>query len=306
MSSRVVVLWALLLCLSAHAQIRTEQVHFAAGSSGITLQGKIKGSETVDYQLSARGGQSMTVTLAAGNPSAYFNVLPPGSNDVGIFTGSIDGDAFEGTLPADGDYKVRVYLMRSAARRNEASDYTLQIAIKGAGRKSHADAAPFDKTLSLQGIGFHITAKPKDGATVVRIVPSGLANDNSPVQQTVSGRVVDAELGDLNTDGSPEVYVYVVSDESFARSSMVAYAANRKKSLSEIYLPPLSENPQATRGYKDHDEIRMVENNIVRQFPLYDSSGTRTGKMRQLIYKLVQGEAGWRLELANATEFSLP
>ena len=36
-----------------------------------------------------------------------------------MFVGSISGNQFEGRLPASGDYKVRVYLMRSAARRDE-------------------------------------------------------------------------------------------------------------------------------------------------------------------------------------------
>jgi len=34
-------------------------------------------------------------------------------------------------LPADGDYRVRVYLVRAAARRNESSAYTLTIGVAG-------------------------------------------------------------------------------------------------------------------------------------------------------------------------------
>lgn len=140
MNRRVVALLALLFCSSISAQIRTEQVHFAAGSSATTLRGRIQGPEIVDYQLRARGRQAMTLTFAPSNPSAYFNLLPPGSDDAAIFIGSRDGNAFDGRLPADGEYKVRVSLMRSAARRNEVSDYTLEIATKGAGNKPQSAA----------------------------------------------------------------------------------------------------------------------------------------------------------------------
>jgi hypothetical protein len=58
----------------------------------------------------------------------YFNVLVPGG-DSALFVGSTSGETFEGTLPADGDYTVRTYLMRNAARRGESSDYTLDIRI---------------------------------------------------------------------------------------------------------------------------------------------------------------------------------
>ena len=34
-------------------------------------------------------------------------------------------------LPESGTYKVRVYLMRSAARRNEKASYTMDFAITG-------------------------------------------------------------------------------------------------------------------------------------------------------------------------------
>jgi hypothetical protein len=46
-----------------------------------------------------------------------------------MFIGSTSGNQFEGILPANGDYKIRVYLMRSAARRGEAADYRLEMII---------------------------------------------------------------------------------------------------------------------------------------------------------------------------------
>ena len=41
----------------------------------------------------------------------------------------MSGDQFEGTLPAGGDYKIRVYLMRNAARRDETAKYRLEMII---------------------------------------------------------------------------------------------------------------------------------------------------------------------------------
>ncbi len=49
---------------------------------------------------------------------------------------------------------------------------------------------------------------------------------------TVEGSVARTEVADLNVDGSPEIYVSVRSP---GRGSLVAYAANRRRSLSEIY-----------------------------------------------------------------------
>jgi len=110
--------------------IREERVSFDAGSSSATLEGAITGYEIVDYLLGARGGQTMSVALETDNLSNYFNVLPPNS-ETALFVGSSGGSEWEGLLPDDGDYRIRVYLMRSAARRDESARYSLSVAITG-------------------------------------------------------------------------------------------------------------------------------------------------------------------------------
>ncbi len=107
---------------------RQERVTFKPGASSATLRGSIKGYQMVDYVLGARAGQTMNVTLETDHGANYFNVLPPGT-DAAI--GANLGDTWTGTLPADGDYTIRVYLMRSAARRNETATYTLSVGITG-------------------------------------------------------------------------------------------------------------------------------------------------------------------------------
>jgi hypothetical protein len=114
----------------AEESIVTKRVQFARGSSSSTLKGALKGDEIHDYVLSAKAGQSMHVTLKTSSTSAYFNVLPPGS-EAALFIGSTSGNKWNGTLPVDGEYRVRVYLMRSAARRNAKATYTLSIGITG-------------------------------------------------------------------------------------------------------------------------------------------------------------------------------
>lgn len=110
-------------------EIRTERVQFHKGAISATVQGTIKGYETVDYLLGARKGQYMNVSLATDNGANYFNIIAPGKADEAMFVGSTAGNQFEGTLPASGDYKVRVYLMRNAARRDEVAKYRLEMII---------------------------------------------------------------------------------------------------------------------------------------------------------------------------------
>jgi hypothetical protein len=105
-------------------------VHFAKGANSATIEGRIQGDMTIDYVLGARQGQSMNVSMATDNGANYFNIIAPGRSNEAMFVGSSSGNQFEGRLPASGDYKVRVYLMRSAARRDEIADDRLEMSIR--------------------------------------------------------------------------------------------------------------------------------------------------------------------------------
>jgi hypothetical protein len=166
--------------------------------------------------------------------------------------------------------------------------------------------AGFDKTLALHGISFRVTCPNDSSLNEVTISPSGLEIDNTPVVREADGTVVGAEIADLNLDRSPEIYVYVQSAGSGSYGSLVAFAANNRKSLSEIYLATVADNPKASTGYRGHDEFSVVEGTLVQRFPIYregDSNAQPSGKTRQLQYKLKPGESGWVLEVEKVIEF---
>ncbi|MGD9805474.1 MAG: hypothetical protein AB7E81_24245 [Hyphomicrobiaceae bacterium] len=110
---------------------RTERVTFSEGATSATIEGDIVGYETVDYVLRANKGQYMNASMATKNTATYFNILAPGQDTVAFFNGSVMENQFEGPLPKTGDYKVRVYMMRSAARRGERANYRLEVVIDG-------------------------------------------------------------------------------------------------------------------------------------------------------------------------------
>jgi len=116
---------------SAQPAIEQHPIQFNKGATGATIKGSLKGDQTIDYTLRAGAGQTMVVHCTPTNASAYFNVIPPGSDEA-IFIGSISGNEFTTELSASGTYTIRVYLMRNAARRNETTQYTLDVTVSGA------------------------------------------------------------------------------------------------------------------------------------------------------------------------------
>jgi hypothetical protein len=90
----------------AQPDIVKRPVQFAKGKSGATIKGSLTGDQTVDYNLRAAAGQTMTVKLS-GPSTLYHNVLPPLSTGEALFVGSRDGNRSTITLPASGEYTIR-------------------------------------------------------------------------------------------------------------------------------------------------------------------------------------------------------
>jgi hypothetical protein len=126
------ILLLLLPCRGLSADIVVHPVRFAKGQTSTSIEGTIQGYQTIDYILRAKAGQTMQVTLKSNKGANSFNVLPPGS-ETAIAIGDLLGNSWTGTLPVDGEYRVRVFLHRSAARRNELAKYTLSFGFTGRG-----------------------------------------------------------------------------------------------------------------------------------------------------------------------------
>jgi hypothetical protein len=180
--------------------IRTERVHFKKGANSAVVEGSIKGYETVDYVLGARAGQHMNVSLATKHGATYFNILAPGENEVAMFNATVSQNHYEGELPANGDYKIRVYMMRSAARRNEAASYTLTVGITGSPKASDLGKAPASDA-KVKGTPYHATGP----------LPCTMGNDK-PVQcdfGVIRGKPGNAEVHITPPGGLKRVLIFM-------------------------------------------------------------------------------------------------
>ena len=179
--------------------------------------------------------------------------------------------------------------------------------IKGDLDAQQIDATTFSKVLNLQGVGFNVTAKNEDGENTLSIFTFGLEEQEYDEVFDIEGEeVLDAEVEDLNSDGSPELFVYTQSVGSGSYGKVYAFSVNNMKSMSQVYFQPTAENNRINVGYMGHDEFSLVENRLGQRFPIYkegDTNATPTGGTRQVSYKLVEGEASRKLEVDTVTEY---
>lgn len=123
-----ILLFALLFlfALSVSAQTRVN-VRFARGSTSSMVRGSVSGFKYVDYIVGARGGQTMSVKLNSASSYVSFVVFDGRMQNV---EGATEQTDWSGELPSNGNYRVRVLLPRSAARRGTSASYSLRISIE--------------------------------------------------------------------------------------------------------------------------------------------------------------------------------
>lgn len=127
---------AVLCCLLAAPalaadKVTTVPVQFAKGASSAQVKGAFAGYDSVNYTLTAKQGQQMTVKIAGSN-NANFNVFGPGATPgaaAALGSGYVGGD-WSAKLPESGKYTIQVYQTRATARKGAKVPHTLTVSIK--------------------------------------------------------------------------------------------------------------------------------------------------------------------------------
>jgi len=182
----------------------------------------------------------------------------------------------------------------------------LALAPAGVCAGTDGPSRPFFARLVLQGVTFQVESPNEGSINAVTVQAQTPQRTLGPIKVEADGTITNVEIADLNGDGYPEIYVYVTSAGSGSYGSLIAYASNRNRSLSEIHLPSLEDDREASKGYMGHDKFAVGEATLIRRFPVYrkgDTNAKPTGGTRQLQYKLVAGEAGWVLRKDRSIDF---
>jgi len=173
--------------------------------------------------------------------------------------------------------------------------------------QNQIDQTKFNKVLNLQDVGFKVSTIKKEGKNTLTIFTFGLKEQEYNETIDIEGEVVvNAEVEDLNSDGSPELFVFTQSVGSGSYGNVYAFSVNNKKSMSEVYFQPTAENSKINKGYMGHDEFSLIENSLGQRFPIYkkgDTNAAPTGGTRQILYELIEGEAMRKLEVDKVSEY---
>jgi heat shock protein HslJ len=106
-----------------------QRVHFESVKNSATLEGTFsdRAQGDRDYIVKAAANHVMVVALTTSSPSIHFNVLASSDETLLASTSETSEPRWEGVLPADGDYTVRVYWAGTPPQKGSKSTYRIQI-----------------------------------------------------------------------------------------------------------------------------------------------------------------------------------
>jgi hypothetical protein len=152
----------------------------------------------------------------------------------------------------------------------------------------------YDSTLKTAKVGYKVNCtNRKPDANTLSIKPIGFKNEGGEVQREIKGRVVAAEIDDLNQDNFPDLIIYIV--ESTGKIIPFTVSSKENEYMQPILFPDITNDMQLSKGYRGKDEYELLQGELWRKFPIFDSDTTikePTNKFRKIRYKVVAGDRG--------------
>jgi hypothetical protein len=170
----------------------------------------------------------------------------------------------------------------------------LMALLAGASASAQVVFPKMDTTVKIGKTGYRVECKNKNyDQNQLSVRPVGFDNAAGEANFMIRGRVAKAEIDDLNSDGYPDLVLYVYSDSSAIFGTVWAFVSKANKSFTGCALPDPMLDGKINEGYKGHDQFSLMEGYLLEKFPIYktgDDKDKPSGGTRVILYQLVPDE----------------
>jgi hypothetical protein len=151
-----------------------------------------------------------------------------------------------------------------------------------------------DSTLKIGNAGYHVTCRNKSVTqNQLTIAPVGFQGAQK-ISYSLNGRLAQAEIDDLNSDGFPDLVLFIYTDSNAVFGTVFAFLSEANKSIAPCILPDTRMDGKINTGYKGHDHFSVMASYLQQKFPIYKAGDTDkpTGGTRVILYQLIKGADG--------------
>lgn len=158
-------------------------------------------------------------------------------------------------------------------------------------------ARRYDSSMKIGKVGYKVTCSNRNPEkNSINISPIGFDNSVRDFSFEIKGRILRAEVDDVNRDNFPDLVLYVYYGDTLNKGNVICVSSDGNNNVLPIGFPDIIDDPKLKEGYRGFDEFLLMEGILTRRFPLFttDSTGSKpTGKTRQVMYRVVSaGEKG--------------
>jgi len=166
-----------------------------------------------------------------------------------------------------------------------------------------------DTTMKIGKAGYKVLCSNKSEVkNSISITPIGFQNSARDVSFEVKGRILKAEVDDLNNDVFPDLVLYVYEPGDKGKGNVIGISSINNESFTGITFPDIVNDPKLRNGYNGFDSFLLMEGSLMRRFPVFitDSTGSKpTGMIRQIQYKVFKDEReGLKFKVERSYEYA--
>jgi hypothetical protein len=163
----------------------------------------------------------------------------------------------------------------------------------------------YDSTMKIGKSGYRISCLNRSPEkNMLNIRPVGFKSESREASVEIKARVLGAEIDDLNNDGFPDIVIYI--EDAAGKKSIFPICSEDNERIGPILFPDIYNDMELSKGYRGRDEYKLVEGVLFRKFPIFPADTTikePTNKIRQLMYRVVQGERNsWKFKMFKQFE----
>lgn len=157
---------------------------------------------------------------------------------------------------------------------------------------SNAQIKRVDTTLKIGSAGYKVYCNNKRiDKNTIDISTIGFGPDaRRDLSIPIVGQVSKVAIDDLNNDGFPDLIIFTISDKEKQKANVLSIISVKNESIAPAFFPDIRDDLKLRVGYNGHDEFKLIEGTLIRQFPIYNFSATDTTLTdikRTIQYKMI-------------------
>jgi hypothetical protein len=167
-----------------------------------------------------------------------------------------------------------------------------------------------DTTMKLGKVGYKVNCRNSSPLrNMLSISPIGFEKDAHEASFEIKGRLANTEVDDINRDGYPDLVMYIYTNDSIPKGTVMAVTSEKNEAMSFIYFPDIYNDSKLRPGYKGNDSFFLMEGYLVRRFPVYPGEGAPPAAaagnlVRQIMYQVVPDEHGFKFTTMRSYDFT--